>query len=81
LLAIHGRRLIPAPAHGLGSSTAFKRRTSPATLRTGARVQTKLLRLDVHPADFGLPGHIAALDAILRRVQRRSPATYDELVA
>jgi hypothetical protein len=41
----------------------------------------RLVRIDIHPADFGLPAHVATLDALLERVQRRVPATYDELVA
>jgi len=80
LVAIHGPRPVLALANGLGSSTAFKRRASPAVLRVGARLPTKVLRVDVHPADFELPDHVGALDTLLRRSSSsRQPATYDEL--
>jgi hypothetical protein len=80
LLAIHGARPRRSAALGLGTSTAFKRQTSPAVLRVGAQLPTPIVRIDVHPEDFGLPRHVAALDAALRRHRRRRPMTYDELV-
>jgi predicted deacetylase len=81
LLALHARRPVHAPAHGLGSSTAFKRSTSPAVFRVSARFPARMLRIDVHPADFDLPRHVAALDAVLRRSSRRQPITYDDLTS
>jgi predicted deacetylase len=81
LLVIHGTRPLRAPAHGLGTSTAFKRRTSPTVMRAGARLTGRLLRVDVHPADFDLPRHIDALDAVLRDNASRRPVTYDDLTA
>jgi predicted deacetylase len=68
-----------APALCLGTSSAFKRATSPALLRAGAAMSGGLLRLDLHPADFEHPSHVRALEAVLRRTHRRTAVTYDEL--
>jgi Uncharacterized protein conserved in bacteria (DUF2334) len=81
LLMVSGRRPLRTPAHGLGSSTDFKRRTSPTMLRAGTSVPARVLRIDVHPADFDLPRHVAALDAVVRRSSRRQPMTYDDLTS
>jgi predicted deacetylase len=78
---VNGHRL-RAHAVGLGASTPLKRALSPHVARAAAAVAAgRLVRIDIHPADFGLPAHVATLDALLERVQRRVPATYDELVA
>jgi predicted deacetylase len=79
LLAVQGARPLRVPAHGLGTSTTFKRRTSPAVLWIGSSLATTVVRLDVHPADFDHPRHIAALDGVLDRAAGRRPVTYDEL--
>jgi hypothetical protein len=39
----------------------------------------RLLRLDLHPADFDRPRHVLALESVLRRADRRTPVTYDDL--
>jgi hypothetical protein len=78
LLTVHGRRRLCTPAHGLGTSTELKRRTSPMTLRAGSSLPGEVLRVDVHPADFDLPGHVAALDAVLSRRRLRT-VSYDDL--
>jgi hypothetical protein len=39
------------------------------------------MRVDVHPADFGLPSHVATLEALLERATGREVVTYDELLA
>ncbi|MGZ4274326.1 MAG: DUF2334 domain-containing protein [Solirubrobacteraceae bacterium] len=70
---IHARALC------LGSSTPLKRAVSPVVVRAGARVRGDLLRLDVHPADFDLPRHVAALECVLAHADGRRPITYDEL--
>ncbi len=72
---IHARALC------LGSSTPLKRAVSPAVVRTGARGCGELMRLDVHPADFDLPRHVAALECALARAEGRRPITYDDLGA
>jgi predicted deacetylase len=81
LLVVHGPRPLRAPAYGLGTSTAFKRRTSPLVMRAGARLPAGVLRLDVHPADFELPRHIDALDAVLAHTTGRRAVTYDDVTA
>jgi predicted deacetylase len=64
----------------LGSSTAVKRRFSPGIVRTLARRPGAVMRLDVHPADFDLPGHVATLEHLLEHANGRDVVTYDELV-
>jgi hypothetical protein len=49
-------------------------------VRAGARGRGDLLRLDVHPADFDLPRHKAALERVLGCAEGRRAITYDELV-
>lgn len=63
----------------LGTSTAARRRLSPVLLRARCGLSGRVLRLDVHPADFDHPGHVAALAAVLRSQRRRSALTYDDI--
>jgi predicted deacetylase len=74
-----GRRL-HAPALCLGTSTPLKRRFSPAVVRATARRGHELMRLDIHPADFDHPGHVATLEALLERAAGHEAVTYDQLV-
>lgn len=69
-----------SPALCLGTSTAFKRRLSPPLLRAAARVPREVMRVDVHPADFDLPGHVSTLEALLELARTRTAVTYDQLV-
>jgi predicted deacetylase len=78
LLGVHPRSS-HSPALCLGTSSAFKRATSPALLRAGAAMSGRLLRLDLHPADFEHPSHVHAVEAVLRRARRRTAVTYDDL--
>ena len=78
LLGVHPRTSI-APALCLGTSTKFQRATSPALLRAAAALSGKLLRVDLHPADFEHPSHVHAVEAVLRRAHRRTAVTYDDL--
>jgi predicted deacetylase len=78
LLGVRPRTSL-SPALCLGTSSAFKRASSPALLRAGAAVSGRLLRLDLHPADFEHPGHVRAVEAVLRGAQRRVAVTYDDL--
>jgi predicted deacetylase len=64
----------------LGSSTALKRRLSPPLVRTAARQPGAVMRIDVHPADFDLPSHVATLESLLARAEDRDVVTYDELL-
>jgi predicted deacetylase len=71
----------PSPALGLGTSSSLKRALSPALVRAGALTAGRLLRLDLHPADFEHTRHVRALEAVLRQAgRRREPVTYDDLV-
>jgi predicted deacetylase len=63
----------------LGASTPLKRALSPTVVRAAARGEDELMRLDVHPADFDLPGHVAALESVLELARRRQVVTYDDL--
>ncbi len=64
----------------LGSSTTLKRALSPTLIRAAARDSGPLMRIDVHPADFTLPGHVATLESLLARADGRAVVTYDELL-
>jgi predicted deacetylase len=81
LLAIHGRQTIAAPAHGLGTSTTLKRTTSPTVMRLGTRLPSEILRVDMHPADFDIPGHVRTLDAVLHDAATAIAMTYDQVAA
>ena len=70
---------IRAHALCLGSSTKLKRALSPPIIRNAARFSGELMRIDIHPADFDQPGHIATLELLLERAQDRTPVTYDDL--
>jgi predicted deacetylase len=78
LLGVHPRTRI-APALCLGTSSGLKRAASPGLLRVGAALSGQLLRLDLHPGDFEHPSHVHAVEAVLRRAQRRVAVTYDDL--
>ncbi len=69
-----------APALCLGSSTPLKRKLSPPLVRAAGRAPGPVMRIDVHPADFDLPGHVATLESLLDRAAGRDVVTYDELV-
>jgi predicted deacetylase len=70
-----------APALTLGTSTAFKRWTSPGVVRLGARLSGDLLRLDLHPADLDHTRCVGAVERVLRGARDRSAVTYDELAS
>jgi predicted deacetylase len=65
----------------LGTSTALKRRLSPALVRAAGRSPGAVMRVDVHPADFENAGHVSTLEALLARAEGRDVVTYDELLA
>lgn len=69
------------PAVTLGASTPAKRLLSPPFVRLAGGSDGRLLRLDVHPADFDHPRHVAALDLVLAAQRRRHAVTYDDLRA
>ena len=79
LLALRGNARATGPALCLGTTTPLKRATSPVFVRAGAALSGKVLRLDLHPADFDHPRHVLAVERVLRRAKDRVPVTYDDL--
>jgi predicted deacetylase len=80
LLALRGSTPARAPALCFGTTGPLKRAASPALVRAGAALSGKVLRLDLHPADFDHPRHVLALEHVLRRARERTPMTYDDLL-
>jgi peptidoglycan/xylan/chitin deacetylase (PgdA/CDA1 family) len=58
---------------------ALSLRRSPLGVRAAALASGRLLRLDLHPADFDRPRHVLALESVLARAAKRIPVTYDDL--
>ena len=58
---------------------ALSLRRSPLGVRAGALAAGRLLRLDLHPADFDRPRHVLALESVLAGAGRRTPVTYDDV--
>jgi len=79
LLGLHGRPASRSPALCLGTSGPVKRVASPLVVRAGAAVSPNLMRLDLHPADFDHPRHVAAVERVLERARDRMAVTYDDL--
>ena len=75
----HGKMY--APALCLGTSTHVKRALSPPIVRAAGRIAGPVVRVDVHPTDFELKGHVRTLEALLERGSGRDVATYDDLFA
>jgi predicted deacetylase len=71
---------IRARALCLGTSTSFKRIVSPTAVRALSVIPGEVMRIDVHPADFDHPLHVATLEWLLERAARRQAVTYDELI-
>jgi predicted deacetylase len=71
---------VQANALCLGNSTPAKRVFSPVVVRAAARATGKrVLRVDIHPADFQRPRHVATLEWLLELARGREAVTYDEL--
>jgi predicted deacetylase len=79
LLGLHGAPASRSPALGLGTSGPVKRAASPLVVRAGAALSPALMRLDLHPADFDHPRHVAAVERVLERARDRIAVTYDDL--
>jgi predicted deacetylase len=79
LLALRGSPHARTPALTLGTSGPLKRAASPTLVRAGAALSGRLLRLDLHPADFDHPRHVLAVERVLRRARDRTAVTYDDL--
>ncbi len=67
----------------LGSSTTLKRQLSPAIVKAIAKTSSagRLMRIDIHPADFDFLLHVAALESLLELARGREAVTYDELLS
>ena len=50
-------------------------------MRARALIAGRVLRLDLHPADFDRPRRALALEAVLRSARARRAVTYDDLAA
>jgi len=75
-----GRGDVRSRALCLGSSTMLKRTLSPPIVRAAGRAAGPVMRVDIHPADFALTQHVAALESLLDRAAGRDAVTYDELL-
>jgi predicted deacetylase len=75
------RGKVPAAALCLGSSTPLKRALSPLVVSAAGRRAGAVMRVDIHPEDFGLPRHLATLESLLEGASGRAAVTYDELLA
>ena len=60
-------------------SPALSLRRSPLGVRARAITAGRVLRLDLHPADFDRPRRVLALEAVLRGAADRRAVTYDDL--
>ena len=82
LMGVHGRgRSHFAPACCLGSSGALRSALSPAVAGCVGRAPGRLVRIDVHPADFDRAGHVRALERLLAGSAGRETVAYDEALA
>ncbi len=70
-------RLVGRDRNSLAPALSLRR--SPLGVRAGALAAGRLLRLDLHPADFDRPGRVLALESVLTRAGGRIPVTYDDL--
>jgi predicted deacetylase len=69
-----------APAWSLAAAGPFSRAFSPPLVRAGSLLPTRVLRLDLHPADLANPRHMLALEWVLRRAgPRRTAVTYEQM--
>jgi predicted deacetylase len=72
LLRLVGReRASVAPALSLSRSAIG--------VRVAALASGRILRLDLHPADFDRTRHVLALESVLAAARTRIPVTYDDL--
>ena len=82
LMSVHcpgGSRL--APACCLGNTGAVRSALAPAVATCVGRASRRLVRIDVHPADFDRAGHVRALERLLDGSAGRDSVPYDEALA
>jgi predicted deacetylase len=70
-------RLVGRERASLAPAVSLRR--SALGVRAGALAAGRVLRLDLHPADFDRPRHVLALESVLARARDRTPVTYDDL--
>ena len=70
-------RLVGRERHTVAPALSLRR--SPLGVHARALTAGRVLRLDLHPADFDRPRRVLALEAVLRGAGRRRAVTYDEL--
>jgi predicted deacetylase len=70
-------RFVGRDRAALAPAVALRR--SPLAVRAAAVASRRVLRLDLHPADFDRPAHVLALESVLRGAHRRTAVTYDDL--
>ena len=82
LMCVFGRdgAVRPAPAYCLGTSGLVRRPLSPIAARGMSFLARSILRIDVHPGDFGYRSHQRALTRIIERTAELPTVVYDELV-
>jgi predicted deacetylase len=69
-----------SPALCLGASSAIKRATSPALVRGLSALRGRVMRVDVHPADFDGRRSRRAVERLLEGAAGRDAVGYDELL-
>jgi len=69
-----------APAYCLGTSGILRRPLSPLAARGMAWLARSIVRIDVHPDDFGYRSHKRALERMIERTAELPTVVYDELV-
>ena len=71
-----------APAWSFSAAGPLARTLSPQLVRAGALLPTRMLRLDLHPADLRHTRHMLALESVLSRAgHARRAVTYEEAAA
>ena len=70
-------RLVGPERTSLAPALSLSR--SALGVRAAALASGRVLRLDLHPADFDRPRHVLALESVLAHAKRRTPVTYDDL--
>lgn len=68
-----------SPVLSLGAASQRQRLLSVAITTARVPFCGSLMRLDIHPTDFDLAGHVAAIERLLARAADRHAITYDDL--
>jgi len=72
---------VAAAALSVGAPRTAMRLVSPLLVRAAALLSGRLLRIDLYPQDLRYPGHMLALERVLRAAgERRTAVSYDDLL-